>query len=52
MTDLNIRQETIKILEEKTGNNHFDLGCSNLLPDMGPHQDKNLLQSEGNNEQK
>ena len=31
MKDLNVRQETIKILEEKTGNNFFDLGHSNFL---------------------
>ena len=31
MKDLNIRQEAIKILEEKTGNNLFDLGHSNFL---------------------
>ena len=31
--DLNVRQETIKILEEKTGNNPFDLGSSNFLLD-------------------
>ena len=29
--DLNVRQETIKILEEKTGSNLCDLGHSNLL---------------------
>ncbi|KAF0883897.1 LORF2 protein, partial [Crocuta crocuta] len=31
MTDLNIRQEAIKILEEKTGNNLFVLSHSNFL---------------------
>ena len=34
MKDLNVRQETIKILEEKTGSNLFDLGCSNFLLDI------------------
>ena len=29
--DLNVRQEAIKILEEKAGKNLFDLGCSNFL---------------------
>ena len=59
MKDLNVRQETIKILEEKTGNNLSDLSHSNFLIDMspkareikakkwtmGPHQDKKLLHS-------
>ena len=31
MKDLNVRQETIKTLEEETGNNLFDLSCSNFL---------------------
>ena len=31
MKELNARQETIKILEEKTGKNLFDLGHSNFL---------------------
>lgn len=33
MKNLNVRQESIKILEENTGSNHFDLGCSNFLLD-------------------
>ena len=36
MKDLNVRQKTIKTLEEKTGNNLFDLGCSNFLLDTSP----------------
>ena len=31
MKDLNVRQEAIKILEEKAGKNLFDLGRSNFL---------------------
>ena len=31
MKDLNIRQEAIKILEEKAGNNLFAVGRSNFL---------------------
>ena len=34
--DLNVRQETIKTLEEKTGNNLFDHSHSNFLLDMSP----------------
>ena len=34
MKDLNIRQETIHILEEKTDNNLFDLSHSNFLLHM------------------
>ena len=33
MKDLNVRQETIKTLDEKTGNNLFDLSHSNFLLD-------------------
>ena len=36
MKDLNVKQETIKILEEKTGNNLFDFSCSNFLLDTSP----------------
>ena len=31
MKTLNVRQESIKILEKKAGKNFFDLGCSNFL---------------------
>ena len=34
MKDLNVRQESIKILEENTGSNLFELGRSNFLQDM------------------
>ena len=36
MKDLNVRQEAIKILKEKAGNNLFDLSCSNFLLDPSP----------------
>ena len=64
MKDLNVQQKTIKILEESTSSNLFDLGHSNLLPDTsletGEKQkmnyydfikDKKLLHSERNNQQ-
>ena len=36
MKDLNVRQEVLKILEEKAGKNLFDLACSNFLLNMSP----------------
>ena len=36
MKDLNVRQEAIKILEEKSGKNLFDLGHSNFLLNTSP----------------
>ena len=33
MKDLNVRQDSIKILEDNTGNTHFQLGYSNFLQD-------------------
>ena len=36
MKDLNVRQETIKILEGNTGSNLFDLGHSNFILDTLP----------------
>ena len=34
MKDLNVRQRTVKILDENTGSNLFDLSHSNFLLDM------------------
>ena len=36
MKDLNVRQEAIKVLEEKAGKNLFDLGHSNFLLNIPP----------------
>ena len=36
MKDLNVRQETIKTLEEKAGNNLFDISHSNFSVDTPP----------------
>ena len=36
MKDLNIRQENIKILEENTGSNVFDISHSNVFLHMSP----------------
>ena len=65
MKDLNIRQEAIKILEEKAGKNLSDLSPSNFLLNASPEAKetkakmnywdpiriKNLLHREGNNQQ-
>ena len=36
MKKLNVTRETIKTLEEKAGNNLFDLSCSNFLLNTSP----------------
>ena len=38
MKDLNVRRETIKTLEKKTGNNLFDLSRNNFLLDVSQRQ--------------
>ena len=64
MKDLNVRQESIKILEENTGNTFFELGHSNFLQDtsmkaretkaknelLGFNQDKKPLHSKRNSQ--
>jgi len=63
--DLNVRPETIKILEESSGNNVSHIGCSNIFLDMSPEtreakpkinhwnyiKIKKPLHSKGNNQQ-
>ena len=65
MKDLNVRQDSIKILEENTGNTLSELSHSNFLQDtstkaketkaknelLGLHQDKKLLHSKGYSQQ-
>ena len=61
MKDLNVRQESIQILEENTGNSLFELGHSNVLQDtstkaketelLGLYQGKKLLHSKGYSQQ-
>ena len=36
MKDLKMRQETIKIIKQKTGSNLYDLGHINFFLDMSP----------------
>ena len=40
MKDLNVREETIKILEENTGTKIFDRGQNNFFLDMSQMQGK------------
>ena len=57
MKDLNVRQEDIKILEEKAGKNLSDLGCSNFLFNISPEARETKAKmnywdlSKGNNQQ-
>ena len=62
MKDLDVRQESIKILEENIGCNLFDIGHSNFFHDTSPKaretkekmnliKDKKLLHSKGNSQQ-
>ena len=34
--DLNVRLETIKLIEENTGRPLFDINCSNIFLDLSP----------------
>ena len=36
ITDLNVRPETIKLLEENIGSKHFDIGLSSIFLDLSP----------------
>ena len=63
--DLNLRQESIRILEENIGRNLFNIGHSNFFQNMSPkakekksederlglHKDQKLLHSKGNSQQ-
>ena len=62
--DFNVKQESIRIIEENIGSNLFDIGHSNFLQDMSPnaketsenellglHQDQKLLHNKGNSQQ-
>ena len=65
MKGLNVRQESIKILEENISSNLFDISHSKFLLDVSPdtretkaknkwlglHQNEKLLHSEGNSQQ-
>ena len=59
---MNVRHETIKLLEEYIGSMPFDMGLSNIFLDMSPqaekqnkqiglYQTKKLLNNKGNNQQ-
>ena len=43
MKGLNVIQETIKILEDNTGSNLFDISCSNLFLGMSPEVSETKL---------
>ena len=46
MKDLNVRQDTIKILEENTGSNFFDIDHTTFLLDMSPEARENKGKNE------
>ena len=62
--DLNVRQQSVRILEENIGSNLFDMAHSNFFQDVskgkgyksenelvGLHQNQKLLHSKGNSQQ-
>ena len=36
LKNLNVRSDTIKLLEENIGRTHFDISCSNVFSDSPP----------------
>ena len=61
LKNLNVRPETMKLLEGNIGSTLFDMGVINIFLNMSPqgrnkqmgvHQTKKLLHSKGNNQQK
>ena len=46
MSDFNVRQESIRILEENIGSNLFDISQSNFFQDISPKAKKNKSENE------